>query len=45
LIHDAIKQKVTTQGIKMFRGVELVLVTRQENVILLKAKLVVAEEV
>jgi hypothetical protein len=29
----------------MFRGVELVLVTRQENVILLKAKLVVAEEV
>jgi hypothetical protein len=40
-----VEQEVTTQGIKMSRGVELVLVTRQEIVILPRAKPIVAEGV
>jgi hypothetical protein len=38
LICYMVEQEVTTQGNKMSRGVELVLVTRQEIVILLRAK-------
>jgi hypothetical protein len=37
-IHYIVEQKITTQGIKMSRGVELVLVTRQEIIVLLRAK-------
>ncbi len=43
LIHYVIEQKVETQGIRMFKGVEPVLLTRQEIVILPKAKPIVAK--
>ncbi len=37
-IHYVVKQEATTQGIKISKGVELVLVTGQEIVVLLEAK-------
>jgi hypothetical protein len=37
VIHYIIEQEVATQGIKMSRGVELVLATRQEIIVLLRA--------
>jgi hypothetical protein len=40
-----VEQKFTTQGIKMFRRVEPVLVTRQEIVVLLKVELTIAKGV
>jgi hypothetical protein len=44
-IHYVVKQKVITQGIKMSRGVELVFVTRQKNIILPKAEPTLAKGV
>ncbi len=40
-----VEQLATTQGIKMSRGVELVLVTRQETIILPRAKPTIVEGV
>ncbi len=39
------EQEVVTEGIKMSKGVEPILVTRQEIVVLLKAKLIVTKGV
>jgi hypothetical protein len=45
LIHRVIEQEAATQGIKISRGIELVLVTIQETIVLPKAKLIVVEHV
>jgi hypothetical protein len=45
LIHYVIEQEVTTQGIILFRGVELVLIIKQETLVLLGAKSIVVENV
>jgi hypothetical protein len=37
MIHYIIEQEVATQGIRMSRGVELVFVTSQEIIVLLRA--------
>jgi GTP cyclohydrolase FolE2 len=37
-IHYVVEQEATTQGIKMSRGVELVIVTKQEIIILPKVE-------
>jgi hypothetical protein len=42
-IHYVIEQNITTQGIKMSKGVEPVLVPKQETIILPIAKSIVAE--
>jgi hypothetical protein len=44
-IHYVVKQEAITQGTIVFRGVELVFVTRQEIVVLLKAKPTIVEGV
>jgi hypothetical protein len=43
LIHYVVEQKATIQGIKMSRRVELVLVTRQETIVLPRAKPTIVE--
>jgi hypothetical protein len=43
LIHYLVEQEVITQGIKMSKGVELVLVIRQETIVLLRTELIVAK--
>jgi hypothetical protein len=40
-----VEQEVPTQGIKMSRGVELILVTRKKTVILPRIELIVAKGV
>ncbi len=40
-----VEQKATTQGIRMSKGIELILVTRQETVVLPRAKPIVAQGV
>ncbi len=45
LIRYMVEQETTTQGIRMSRGVELVLVTRQETVVLPKVEPIVAQGV
>ncbi len=45
MIHYVIEQEAATQGIKMSRGIELILVTRQETIVLPRAKLTVVEHV
>ncbi len=42
LIHYVVEQEATTQGIRMSKGVELVHVTKQEIIVLPKAKPIVA---
>jgi len=44
-IHYVVEQEVAIQGIKMPRGVELVLVTRQEIVVLPRVEPIVIEGV
>jgi len=44
-IHYVVEQKAITKGIKMSKRVELVLVTKQETVVLPKAKPIVTEGV
>ncbi len=45
MIHYVVEQEATIQGIIMFRGIELVLVTTQEIVIIPKIEPIVAEGV
>ncbi len=41
LIHYLVEQKVAIQGIKMFKGIELILITEQETMILPKVEPIV----
>jgi hypothetical protein len=43
LIYYVVEQKAITQGIKIFKGVELILVTRQEIIVLPKAEPTIAK--
>jgi hypothetical protein len=43
LIRYVVEQEATIQGIRMSRGVELVLVTRQETIILPKVEPIIAQ--
>ncbi len=45
MIHYVIEKKVATHGIKISRGVELVLVTEKKNIVLPKAKPTIVEGV
>jgi hypothetical protein len=45
LYHYVVEQEGATQGIKISRGVEPVLITRQETVVLLRVEPIVAEGV
>jgi len=38
-----VEQEAATQGIRMFKGVELVFITKQEIVILLRTKPIIAQ--
>ncbi len=44
-IHYVVEQKAIIQGIRIFKGMELVLVTRQETIFLQRAKPTIAEGV
>jgi len=38
-----VEQEAATQGIRMFKGVELVFITKQEIVVLLRTKPIIAQ--
>jgi hypothetical protein len=45
LIHYVVKQEVTNYGIRMSKGVEPILITRQEIIVLPKAESIVVKHV
>ncbi len=45
MIHYIVEQEVVTHGIRIFRGVEPIFITRQQNVILPRTKPIITKGV